>query len=863
LEALLDQALMRPVLTIVAGAGYGKTTLVSSYLRKRDARVIWVQLSEQDNSSAHFWETFTGAVATLNQDLAATMLLLGFPQSEELLGYFAELFHNELRPRYRYVFVLDDLHLLEEGPVLGLISRLIGVVAKNTGVSAIVLSRCDCLSGAAELSRAGLLTRLDESVLSFTKSEMQEYFEAMGVITSPEMVESIYQDTEGLPFAVSLAARLLEENPEDQAYIRTALRGTFNRIIEERLFSRVSEELKHFLLKLSLVKHLPPELIDKLEGGQAAMNELASISSLIRYDRYMHVYRLHHLLLTYLEGKRDLLTEEERQEVYTCAARWCDANGYRIDALHYYRAMRDYNAIVNTASAYPLVMPHDIAAELLASLEEAPWEFFEANPGALVLYPRLVMTVGRVDEAFALTRKYIALFEKQPPSENTHRVLMGLHNNLGFGAMIRCPETQSYDFARHFCDAFAYVDTAARTPAAGNLIYSVGPYALRVGHACAGDPEAYIEEVRRSVVYTTVTLRGCMHGLESLVASEYAYFRDSGAEAERQALLCVAQARAFGQSDIQIRALYLLVRVYLQAGKYERIMEALAQLDGLMGEQSFNSRYLLYEIITSWFFASIGEVDRVESWLKSDLWSSGLNEHISGLDDFAKAKYYLACKDYETLLAFAEARSSGSGIRRFIIGKVGLAVARAVCCQNLGRREEALVWLRKAYELARPNELWMPFIEMGNAMRNLTTAALKAKSTQAEASAEAIGSRGEAADEGGAANKGVAGGTKESVELPTEWLKTIRSRATTYAKRIAFVRSRYLEAYDPEADVQLTAKELELLSDLSRGLSRTELSLAHGISINTVKTMLQMIYHKLRAESAMDAVRIAVTKHLL
>jgi LuxR family maltose regulon positive regulatory protein len=77
------------------------------------------------------------------------------------------------------------------------------------------------------------------------------------------------------------------------------------------------------------------------------------------------------------------------------------------------------------------------------------------------------------------------------------------------------------------------------------------------------------------------------------------------------------------------------------------------------------------------------------------------------------------------------------------------------------------------------------------------------------------------------------------------------------------VRSRYLYAHDLETTVHLTSKELDILVDLSQGLSRVEISQVHNISANTVKSMLRMIYEKLGAESAMDAIRIATTRNLL
>jgi LuxR family maltose regulon positive regulatory protein len=264
-------------------------------------------------------------------------------------------------------------------------------------------------------------------------------------------------------------------------------------------------------------------------------------------------------------------------------------------------------------------------------------------------------------------------------------------------------------------------------------------------------------------------------------------------------------------------------------GRYEMIMNALTRLEALTEEKSFTYRYLVYEVISSWFYAVIGEVDRVESWLKSDHWSPGQNRFISGIDDFARSRYYLTQKNYQTLLSFVGSRTTQYGVAHFIVGRVGAVAMKGICYLRFGNREEAFAQLREAYDLSRPLGLDMVFIEMGSDTRSLVSAALKAS---------------------------VSG-------IPTEWLERIRSQATTYAKRVTFIHSRYQATHGTEINIRLTDRELEILRDLTHGLSRMEISLARGISLNTIKSMLRIICDKLGAESLMDAIRLATAKHLL
>lgn len=71
------------------------------------------------------------------------------------------------------------------------------------------------------------------------------------------------------------------------------------------------------------------------------------------------------------------------------------------------------------------------------------------------------------------------------------------------------------------------------------------------------------------------------------------------------------------------------------------------------------------------------------------------------------------------------------------------------------------------------------------------------------------------------------------------------------------IRAKYL------ITAQKYHKSLELLADLCHGLSRNEIAATRYLSINTVKTTLNMIYSKLGAGNNVDAVKIAIEKKLV
>ena len=458
-------------------------------------------------------------------------------------------------------------------------------------------------------------------------------------------------------------------------------------------------------------------------------------------------------------------------------------------------------------------------------------ELFRENPIAHCLYVRLLMCAGRFDEALAMLHKTIETFEKQAFSKFNCRVLAGAYNNWGFAQMMLYSKRADRDLWRAFEKADRYFTLGAPFGAyavTGPVTsISLGSYACRVGGAERGEMERYIDNLDRLMPYVTHSMNGCMQGLNYLARAELAYFRCELKEAEKFAYQALHKAQEEFQREIESRAVFYLLRIDLQTGDYAKIQRHLRHFE-MMSEPTAEHPLnpAVYDLLTSWYYAQLGQSARIADWLKSGFENNATPSVMLDFDVQVRMRCHFANQRYHELLAFLESRNEDGLL---LLMRLEFKISEAVCLYRIQEKSAAFRALFEAYALAHPNGFDMPFIEYGSKMRTLSRAAMNAKDCR----------------------------------IPAEWLSRINKKSATYAKKLAFVVSEYRKSNHLGDDVQLSLREMEILTDLYHGLSRSEIAINRRLSINTVKSLLQIIYAKLGAENNMEVIRIALEMKLI
>ena len=821
---LLENAADYPIIVVYAGAGYGKTRAVYQYLQETEAKVVWVQITEQDNIVTHFWENFTGVVSQLWPEVGERFKQIGYPDTDESFAKFATLRREMLADQGKCYFVYDDFQLITNPVLLQGFAKIVSSLPASG--TAILISRTIPDINMTSMMLREHIFAIREETLSFTEDEIAAYFKQLNASVTRQDIHDVFIDTQGWAFAVNLVGRSLLENRRYERHILRAMKENVYKLIETEVLDTISEELLHFLLKVSLIDRIDADLIRTLAGDEQIVEEFERLNAYVRYDFNLGIYHIHNLFMESISNKQYLLTEEEKQSTYHIAAEWCEENGYQTDALIYYKKSGDWNSILRITYMLEFPTSQHMAVFLSDIFADVPDEVTENNIYYPVIVIKTVTCMGDLEAASELAAKYAKEYESRPETDDNNRALAKIYGAWGIVMMLRCCVVDEYNFAPYFEKMRMYHDRNPEIAEGPMTSVIIGSYVTLVGTNRAGAVEEFIDALSESIPNLSYAMGGYLTGGDDLARGEICFFRRELSNAEQYISVALDKARNSNQYDIQNRSLLYLMLIALSKGDIRAADGYLQMMEELLDVKDYTVRYEAYDIAKSHYYLALGMPEMIQDWLKADFSTFA---HPAFLENYAnriKAQHRYMTRQYNTLLAFLDNLPDN---RTLIIGRIVFKIIKALTLYKLKRQQEAIDVLTEAYYLAEPNRFITPFAQYGKDMRTLTAAALR----------------------------------NEKCEIPREWLEDINRKSSAFAKRQSYLITEYRSLNNIEKKVNLTNREIDILRDLSQGLSRTEIAASRNISANTVKAATNIIYEKLHANSLADAIRIAAERKIL
>ncbi|MFJ8578434.1 LuxR C-terminal-related transcriptional regulator [Micromonospora sp. NPDC093277] len=361
----LEQGVVGPITLVCAPAGWGKTTLLASWVGagRAEPPPAWVGVEEGDTGE-RLWSYLAAALRAAAQGVPGEGPEPPVPDSPPRPDQL-ELLAAALATRERPVrLVLDDLHrITDPGALAGLEFLLRHTDGRLRLVAGV---RTDPPLSLHRWRLAGELTEVGPDDLAFTDDEVADLLVAHGVPLPATAVPRLRERTGGWPAGLRFAALALRaqadparavdrfggDQPDVAAYLRDEVLGPLD--------PAARDVLRRSAVAAAVCADLADAVAGRADAGQV-LAELARAGGFVQHDGGTPPwYRCHPLLADLLHDELDRLAPDELRDLHLRAAGWYAGNDRPAEALRHALAGGEWNRATELLIArWPELAPYE------------------------------------------------------------------------------------------------------------------------------------------------------------------------------------------------------------------------------------------------------------------------------------------------------------------------------------------------------------------------------------------------------------------------------------------------------------------------------------------------------------------------
>jgi ATP/maltotriose-dependent transcriptional regulator MalT len=307
LIAQLNAGLHRKLTLISAPAGFGKTTLISTWIASCGRPVAWLSLDAADSEPTRFLTYLVAALRTIAPTIGAGLsAVLQSPQPPPPEAILTALLNDIATVPDHFMLILDDYHVIDARLVDDALVFLLDHLPRQMHL--VITTREDPQLPLARLRVRDQVTEVRASDLRFTPAEAAAFLkQVMDLDLAAEDVAALEERTEGWIAGLQLAALSMHGRDDIGQFVR-AFAGDNRYIVDylaEEVLQRQPERVRSFLLQTAILERLNGPLCDAVtgqEGGQAHLEALHRGNFfVVPLDDTRQWYRYHHLFADVLQ----------------------------------------------------------------------------------------------------------------------------------------------------------------------------------------------------------------------------------------------------------------------------------------------------------------------------------------------------------------------------------------------------------------------------------------------------------------------------------------------------------------------------------------------------------------------------------
>ncbi len=374
----LNTGITKDLILVSAPAGFGKSTLISSWVNISRLNVAWLSLDKEDNQIDIFLyyliKAFQKSNPTIGEE-ALSHITVENPSPPQVV---LTCLMNDVNACQSDLFlVLEDLHAINDKSIHEAIKFLIDHCPSTLHI--VITTRSAPLFPLARYRAAGRMIELRESDLRFLNEEISQFLNnEMGLDLDNSIITALEKRTEGWIAGLQMAAISMQNRNEVEQFIKEfsgSNRYIMDYLLEEVLY-RLPKEIQHFLLTTSILNRFSIDLCKALlsiDNEQRNSNNdptrnknqtqeidarscveylLDNNTFLIALDEDRTWYRYHDLFSGMLRNRLQDTLPDRIHDLHLRAHTWFKNNGYILEAIHHLIAAEKFELAVELIDLY-------------------------------------------------------------------------------------------------------------------------------------------------------------------------------------------------------------------------------------------------------------------------------------------------------------------------------------------------------------------------------------------------------------------------------------------------------------------------------------------------------------------------------
>ncbi len=407
---------------VSAPAGFGKTTLLSTWSTQRADRPAWFTCDSSDAQPVRFW---SGLIASLvarwpgvGDDARLALRRSGDADQDVVV-----LLANDLATvESGSVIVIDDLH--HAGSSAPALAEFIAAVPPN--VRLLVGSRRQLPFSLARRRLAGDVLELHTDDLRFSITEAATMLAHYLADTTPADTAQLNELTEGWPAALQLAAMSLARTSDRNHFLHVlaSTHGAMAEYLLNEVLAGLPDDWVEFLLETSVLDEFDVELCESVTGRPDARSVVHDLIAaglfVIPLDESGQWYRYHHLFAAVMKARLRMQNPARLLHLHTEAAIALEKRNMVVRAMSHAIAIdgNEMTALIARRGFDTSMYPVDVeltAAAVRLWLHERGRDVVSTDPATVLEFVAALEASAGSDDVV----EWLALIDAAHPNPST------------------------------------------------------------------------------------------------------------------------------------------------------------------------------------------------------------------------------------------------------------------------------------------------------------------------------------------------------------------------------------------------------------------------------------------------------------